>query len=248
MKRAESFAAFCVAFACASVFAGCTRVQVTGELGGEPLQVTGTAVAWLDETTYVQEDDGSAPELVDRNTDDTVLFLRFFEAAFDAEADFAALPAGQRQRIFEDIAQGDQLLVEIRRGNVLREDDKVKLVDDVGGLPPEILPYLSSVDVRFGAPALRDARYPETAPRLGSDRKALLEVDTLSPEFGGKLTFEVKEAEGESDLVTGKVTVLFAVELLPERLAECNFSPAGAGVVDPCTLNARVGGLAGAGR
>lgn len=247
MMRVRFPAGLCLAFACACATVGCTRVQVTGELGGEPLQVTGTAVAWLDETAYVQEDDTAAPELVDRSTDDTVLFLRFFEATFDAEADFAALPAGQRQRIADDIAQGDQLLVEIRRGNVLREDDEVKLVNDVGGLPPEILPYLSAVDVRFGAPPLHDSRYPEHAPRLGSDRKALLEVDTLSPDFSGKLTFEVKEADGEADLVTGKVTVFFAVELLPERLAECNFSPGGAGAVDPCTLNARAGALAGAG-
>jgi hypothetical protein len=40
--------------------------------------------------------------------------------------------------------------------------------------------------------------------------------------------------------------VSFTVELFPERLAECNFSPAGAGDVDPCTLQPFAGAGAGA--
>lgn len=233
--------ALLVLTAAASGMIGCGRVTVIGELGGEPLQVTGTVVAWLDETTYVQPTDGQPPELVDRATDDTTLFVRFFEAAFDSRVDFAALPAGERARIADDIARGDQLLLEMRRGNVLREGDKVRLFDDEGTLPPEILPYLSRADVHFGAPALdQDARYPDRAPVLGGKRAAVLDVDTTSPELSGSLVFEVeKDDDEDGDFVEGQVEVLFSVELLPERMAECNFAPDGAGVVDACTLNAR---------
>jgi hypothetical protein len=214
-------------------------VSVSGAFGERPLRVDGTVAAWLDGTTYVL--DGGVPVLKDKNTDDAVLHILFTEAVFDPTTDFAALTAAERTTLETDVARGDRLLLDVRRGGVLRDGDEVDLVPDDGSLPPEVLPFLQRVLVSFGAPAVGPSDpYPEVAPVLGSDVTAQLVVSSASPVLAGEVVIGAERGDADpTGVLTGEVTVAFEVPLSSERLAECNFDADGAGAVDACNLQPR---------
>jgi hypothetical protein len=214
---------------------GCGDVSVTGNFDGRELRVSGTAFAWIDETEYVQDSGGGTPVLVDKRSDATILHLRFTEAVFDPRVDLRALPAGERQAILDDIARGDQLLIDVRRGGSLRPGDDVRLIDP-GALPPEVLPFISSVKVILGEPLLSEAtRYPDRVQRLGSQLTVDLDVTETSPLLVGRVDLEAERGPAEGDgFLEGTIEVSFSTELIPERLAECNFAPFDQGIVDPC--------------
>jgi hypothetical protein len=225
--------------AIAACAAACGNVTVQGTLGGRTLDVGGTAFGWIDATQYVVDNGGGAPVLEKRNADDVLLHLVFTQAQFDPSVDLRTLPTAERTDIENELARGDRLDVDVRRGNVIRPGDDISTVKNDGSLPPEVLPFVDSVDVQLGDEAIvQTDTYPDRAPRVGGDRTVKLHVDDTAPELVGKLTFTAAKAKGETDgFLEGTVTISFAIELLAERLAECNFDPAGAGVVDPCTLD-----------
>lgn len=225
------------AWAFLAAVSGCADTTVVGSFGDRELHVAGTAFGWIDATEYVEDVGGGTPVLADRRVDATVLHLRFTEATFDPRVDLRALPRGERQAILEDIARGDQLAVDVRRGNAIRPGDDVQFAPP-GTLPPEVLPFISAVSVTFGEPVVGPStKYPDRVPQLGTDLSAELEVDESSPELAGVLRLEAKKASADGDgFLEGSVEVAFHFELLAERLAECNFAPDGQGVVvDPCT-------------
>jgi hypothetical protein len=226
---------------CVVLVAGCGRgAVVTGTFGERQLRVGGTIAAWVDLTEYVFEEGTNTPVLVDRNTDDIVLHLLFTEAVFDPRQDLRALTAGERAALEADIARGDRLLVDVQRGNVLRNGDEIELIESNGTLPPEVLPFISRTLITLGEPVLdRGAKYPDTAPRIASGLDVSLRADETSPNLAGEITIDAEavdnvDAEG---VLEGRVTITFDTELIAERLAECNFQPNGAGVVDACTLS-----------
>jgi hypothetical protein len=227
--------------ACALVCfaAGCSPVNVTGAFGDRALRVGGTAAAWVDATEYVVDASGGTPVLTERGTDAVVLHLLFTEAVFDPRLDLRALPAGDRDAIRSDIERGDRLFIDVRRGDVIRPGDPIALVPADGSLPPEVLPFLDKVAIVFGEPVLDESSaYPDRAPRVGSQLAATFEVSETSPELVGEISLEAKKAEGEGDgFLEGEVTVGFGVELLPERLAECNFAEFDQGIAGACNLN-----------
>ena len=218
---------------------GCSPIVVTGALGDRVLRVSGTAAAWMDATEYVEDSNGGAPVLRDRSTDAVVLHLVFTEAVFDARADLRSLPAGEREAVRADIARGDQLRLDIRRGDVIRPGDRIKSVPSDGSLPPEVLPFVQNVALELGEPVIdASSAYPERAPRVGSRLTATFNVTETSPKLAGEITVVANKAEGEGDgFLEGEVVVAFAVELLPERLAECNFAELDQGVANACDLN-----------
>lgn len=221
----------------AGAASGCSDVGVVGTFGDRELRVAGTAFAWIDATEYIEDPGDGTPVLVDKKNDAVILHLRFTEAVFDPRADLGALPAGERQGILDEIARGDRLSLEVRRGGSLRPGDDVRLVPDDGSLPPEVLPFISSVDVVLGEPVIGEStRYPDQVSRIASTLTADLEVDETSPDIVGALDLSAARKESEGDgFLEGKVTVTFRIALLPERLAECNFARADQGVVDPCS-------------
>lgn len=236
MKRSALFAA---ASALLLLLAACSEVHVTGAFGDRPLRVSGTVAAWIDETEYVVDSAGGAPVLRDRATDAVLMHLFFTEAVFDPRVDFRALPAGERSSLLDDIERGDRLLVDVRRGNVVRAGDPIELVSTSGELPPEILPFIDKVVVSLGQPVIDEATtYPDRAEQVGGDVDAKLDVAETSPQLVGSLTVAATKAQGQGDgFLEGEVTIDFGTELLPERLAECNFAEFAAGVVNACDLN-----------
>jgi hypothetical protein len=225
------------ALAALAMIAGCGDVTVTGTLGDRALNVGGTAFGWIDGTQFIADAQGS-PVLQTRPTDQTHLRLFFSEAVFDPSVDFRTLPSSERAGILDDIARGDLLHVDIARGNVIRSGDQnIELVPP-GALPPEVLPFIDLADIALGVDEVTASdRYPDRAPRAGSNRTVRLTVSQTSPELVAKLAVSVKNAPAEHDgFSEGDITVSFGISLLPERLAECNFDSGGEGVVDPCTL------------
>ena len=235
----RGFTIVCVALAVGCAGSACTATTVEGTFGKRELHVSGTAFGWLDETEYIADSAGGTPVLSDRPTDAVQLHLIFSEAAFDPRVDMRTLPAGEQERILSDIARGDRLNVDVQRGSVIRPNDDIRLVANDGSLPPEVLPFITNVAVALGDPVLGPtARYPDHVARVGSKRTAKLTVTDTSPDLVGAVKITAKKADGEADgFIEGTVTVHFDIELLPERLAECNFAAADAGIVDPCTLN-----------
>lgn len=221
-----------------SASTGCSEIAVTGAFGDRPLRVSGTVAAWVDETEYVEDTNGGAPVLRDRATDAVVMHLFFTEAVYDPRVDMRALPAGESDAIRADIDRGDRLLIDIRRGNVMRAGDPIELVKSDGSLPPEVLPFIEKVVISLGEPVIDESTsYPERAQRVASALEAKLDVKETSPELIGIVTLTAEKAEDEGDgFLEGEVTVSFGAELLPERLAECNFAQFAAGLVDACDL------------
>ncbi len=234
MKRAAG-----VLVVAGALFSGCSPVVVSGDFGGRALDIGGTAAAWLDETAYVADAGGDTPVLKDRATDAVVLHLMFSQAVFDPRVDLRTLSAADRQAILDDIARGDELLVDVSRGNVIREGDKnITLVKSDGSLPPEVLPFISDVTIHLRSPVISEAdRYPDRVAQVASDRTARLVVEQTSPELSATLEIGAKKSDNENKgFLEGNIKVQFTLELLPERLAECNFARGDAGVVDACDL------------
>ncbi len=205
-------------------------VTIVGELQGRELRADGTLVAWVDRTVYVEDESGV--RLVRRPVGDTRLHLRFFERVFDPQLALDRLTAGERAALETDLAKGDRLDIVIERGAAVRIGDVVEAASV--GNEPEVLPYIGSLSVHL-AEDLRAAQdYPASALVARVPRgQGTLDVKTVSPLLSGMLSFDVETANEESETFT----VGFRVELLPERVGECNFDSEGAGVVDPCTLN-----------
>jgi hypothetical protein len=217
---------------------GCSEVTVTGAFGERALRVSGTVAAWVDETEYVVDSEGGAPVLSDRDTDAVLMHILFTEAVYDPRVDLRALPAGEADAIRADIDRGDRLLLDIRRGNVMRPGDPVALVPSDGSLPPEVLPFIEKVTINLGEPVIDETTsYPERAERVGSDLDAELQVAETSPELVGVLTVKAEKAEEEGEgFLEGRVEISFGAALLPERLAECNFAAFAQGLVNACDL------------
>jgi hypothetical protein len=224
----------CLVIAAAVASSACSDVSVTGSFDGRELHVSGTVLAWLDQTFFQSDPAGGTPILVDRGGNDVVMHLRFSEAVFDPRVDFRTLPSGERETLFADMARGDLLAVEVARGSAVRPGDELGLVTD--GNIPEVLPYITQVDVKLGEPVLApDTQYPERVERIASDRTATLDVRSTSPELEATLTVKAKRGEDDGEgYAEGSVTVDFHTELLPERIAECNFAPGDQGVADAC--------------
>lgn len=223
---------------CALLCVGCSEVSVTGAFGDRVLRVSGTVAAWVDETEYVADTDGGAPLLRDRDTDAVLMHILFTEAVYDPRVDLRSLRAGEADAIRADIDRGDRLLLDIRRGNVMRPDDEVALVPSDGSLPPEVLPFIEKVTINLGEPVIDESTsYPDRAERVGSKLDAALDPTETSPELVGVVTIKAEKAEGEGDgFLEGKVEIAFGTELLPERLAECNFASFAQGLVNACDL------------
>lgn len=221
-----------------SLCAGCSDVAVTGAFGDRALRVSGTVAAWVDETEYVADTNGGAPVLTDRDTDAVLMHILFTEAVYDPRVDLRALPAGEADAIRADIDRGDRLLLDIRRGNVMRAGDPIALVPSDGSLPPEVLPFIEKVSISLGEPVIdASTGYPDRAERVGSKLDAGLDVTETSPELVGIVTVKAEKATGEGDgFLEGRVEISFGAELLPERLAECNFAQFAQGLVNACDL------------
>jgi hypothetical protein len=221
-----------------SLCAGCSEVSVTGAFGDRALRVSGTVAAWVDETEYIADTDGGAPVLSDRDTDAVLMHILFSEAVYDPRVDLRTLPAGEAEAIRADIDRGDRLLLDIRRGNVMRPGDPIALVPSDGSLPPEVLPFIEKVSISLGEPVIDESTsYPERAARIGSKLDAALDVAETSPELVGVVTVKAEKDEDEGDgFLEGRVEISFGAELLPERLAECNFAAFAQGLVNACDL------------
>lgn len=228
-----------VVCAVACFISGCSPVVVTGAFGERALRVSGTAAAWVDATEYVVDSAGGTPVLRDRTTDDVMLHLFFTEAVFDPRTDLRSLPAGERDAVRADIERGDRMLVDVRRGDVVRPGDDIELVPTDGSLPPEVLPFIEKIAITLGEPVIDESTgYPERAPRIATELTAALEVTETSPELVGEVIVSAAKAPGEGDgFLEGEVSVGFDVELLPERLAECNFAELDQGLAGACDLN-----------
>lgn len=224
-------------FPCAAAIA-CSGVTSVGEVGDDPVRVDGTGFAWIDATSYVPEGDGF--RLSDRPSDEVILHLAFTEAVFDPDVDLRSLSGAERERIERALLDGDFVQALVRRGDQLLPDDVLTYDSKSSGLPPEASPYLADVKVALGRPPVdRASTYPDEILPLGGGRTAQLRFDQTSPRLAGRLDVQITRSEDEADadaeVRRGAFSVIFDVELLPERLAECNFDPAGAGSgVDPC--------------
>ncbi len=217
-----------------ALLAGCGDVHVTGTLGERVLRCTGTVAVWLDATSFQDQGDGSF-ERVERVTDATELHLEFFEPVFDPAVDFGALPAGERTALVDDISRGDQLSITVRRGEALRPGDDIASLPEQG-LPPEVLPFVTSTLITLRERAVDDANYPELIARPGTEVTTSFAVDETAPSLAGTITIEVEADDDEDAALEGKLAIEFNAELLPERIGECNFDRFGQGDVDACTL------------
>ncbi|MDP2344692.1 MAG: hypothetical protein Q8O67_27330 [Deltaproteobacteria bacterium] len=226
-------AAVVVVVVVAAAVSGCGDVRITGLLGERLLRSTGTVAAWLDSTVYEDKGDGSLSR-VDRITDATELHLEFFEPVFDPTVDFGALPPGERAALADNIARGDQLSIRIRRGEALRPGDDIESLPEQG-LPPQVLPFISLTTIALRERPVDDASYPEEVLRPGSAVSTEFAVGETTPTLSGTLTIDVDADVGEDAALEGKVVVEFSAELLPERIAECNFDRL-QGPIDACTL------------
>src|SRR5262249_33413398 len=157
---------------------------------------------------------------------------------FDPREDLHALPAAEREQVLDSINNGDRLFVDVRRGNVIRAGDKhIEIVkSEEGALPPEVLPFIQKVAIVFGTPVITEHdRYPTRVDQPGSDISANLSVIDVSPDFHAALDITVKKGVDETDgFLTGNLNVSFSIELLSERLAECNFAQGDAGIINAC--------------
>ena len=234
-----------VAVVVVALTAACGDVRITGTLGDRTLRATGTVAAWLDATSFEDQGDGSSKR-VNRATDATELHLEFFEPVFDPSVDFGALPAGERTALIDEVSRGDQLSIRIRRGEALRPGDNIKSLPDVG-LPPEVLPFIAGTGIALRERVVDDASYPDEIARPGTDITTRFAVDQTTPALSGTLTIEVDRADDEDGALRGELVIEFTAELLPERVAECNFDRFGQGPVDACTLAPTVSGSLGGG-
>ena len=214
--------------------AGCGNISITGALGERVLRATGTVAAWVDASTVEPGADGSA-QRIDRVTDSTELHLEFFESVFDSRAAVGAVSAAESSALVDDINGGDRLSIRVRRGESVRAGDQIASLP-VQGLPPEVLPFVVSTRISLREPIAATAAYPDEIARPGSTVTTTFDVETTTPDLVGTLTIVVDAAEGEDEALTGEFVVEFSAELLPERIAECNFDRFGQGAIDPCTL------------
>lgn len=233
----------CVAAVASVALLGCSDVRITGELDGRVLRATGTVAAWIDSTSFEDQDDGTAKR-VNRPSDTTRLHLEFFEPVFDPTVDFGSLPAGERLALADEISRGDRLSVSILRGEAARAGDEIKSLPKEG-LPPEVLPFVDFTRISLADKPSADATYPDEVARPGSDITTVFAVDETTPELVGTLSIEVAAEADEKKALEGEVLVEFGAELLPERIAECNFDRFGQGAIDACTLLPFAGGVAG---
>jgi hypothetical protein len=221
-----------------SLCTSCARssASVEGKIGDRDVFIGGTVFGWLDETRY-EVDDG-ALALRDRGTDETVLYVTMTGAQFDPAVDFRTLPIERRAQISDDVSSGyDSLSMTIHRGNRLEEGDTLTYDSEDFDIPDNDA-YLSSISLRLGRQALTSAStYPDEVDVIASERVVDLDVEAKTDErLTGTMTFEIVKANGDNrdNVIEATLQIRFDVELLPERLAECNFSNQGAGVVDPC--------------
>jgi hypothetical protein len=207
-------------------------VRIDGDVGGRPLRATGTVAAWVDRTAYAFDDVGGVT-LQDRAVGETRLHLRFFEAVFDAAISFDRLPTAERDALDDELTRGDSIAIDVERGAALRDGDRIER-PGIDGLP-EVLPYIAAIEV-----ALRDAgrgteTYPDSLPAaVVVDDSVSFAVASVEPRIAGEITFRVAAVDDAAD--DDDIVVAFSAALLPERVAECNFDRAGAGVVDACSL------------
>jgi hypothetical protein len=219
------------------VAAGCSNVTAIGDVDGEAVQADGTGFAWIDATTYAL--DADRLRLTDRPSEDVVLRMVFTEAVFDPTADLRSLSGAERDRVAQDLRDGDRVDARVRRGDQLLPGDTLEFHSGSSALPPEASPFIDDVVVALGRPPVNEVvAYPDEVLPLGRDRRAQLELSQTSPRLVGRLDVQINaddDVEDLEDVKAGAFSILFDVELLPERLAECNFDPAGAGAgVDPC--------------
>lgn len=223
--------------AAALLVVGCSNVTAIGEVAGVPVEADGTAFAWIDATAYVFDDDRFV--LTDRPSEEVVLHLVFTEAEFDPSADLRSLSTAERARVEQDLKDGDRVDAFVRRGDQVLAGDTLDFQSGSSTLPPEAQPFLSDVQVALGRPPVGASNaYPDEVLPLGRDRRAQLEFEATSPRLVGRLDVQINaddDVEDLDDVRAGAFSLLFDVELLPERLAECNYDPTGAGAgVDPC--------------
>lgn len=217
--------------------AGCrSSVSSSGTVGDRSVNLGGTAWAWIDSTRY-EADDG-AVELQERQTDETVLTMVMSGAVFDPAVDFEELSLDQRFQIADDIDDSDYLSLTIQRGNRVDVGDNLEYDSEDFDIP-DTKPFITGVSFRLGRAALsRSSTYPDEVDVLASGRRVDLEVTTFDEEsrFGGTMTLELFKEDGDDrkNVVESTLDITFDVEILPERLAECNFSPGGGGAADPC--------------
>lgn len=224
-----------IAGLCAGLASGCASLSSEGEVGGQPVLLDGTGAAWIDATKY--EVDGGEFVLRERASDETALHLMFSSASFDPGVDMRTLPMADRLRISDEISRGDSLNLVVLRGDRVAAGDSLRYdSEDID--PPESGPYLAGVSFRLGLPTLdRESEYPDEVKRVATGRTARLDIEEVEERLIGVVDVEVTRADIDDGRgAQGSFTVRFDVELLPERLAECNFDrTSGAGVgVDPC--------------
>lgn len=224
---------------------GCADARITGSLGDRTVRATGTVAAWLDSTVFVDQGDGSATR-EDRSTDASALHIELFEPVFDPSVDFGELSGSERAALLDDIGRGDHVGVVVRRGEALRAGDEIGTLPKEG-LPPEVLPFVDGIVIDLRERPADGSAYPDDVARAGSDVSAEFVVDETAPVLSGTLTLEVDADEDEDQALEGKLVIEFTTELLPERIAECNFDRFGQGAIDACTLAPRVAGSIGGG-
>lgn len=216
--------------------AGCGSFVSSGDVGGRPVRLDGTGVAWMDTTTY-EADQGEVVR-TERPSDETTLHLLFSSVVFDPGVDIRSLPVAERLQLMYEMSRGDSLSMAIRRGDRVDEGDTLRY-DNTDPEIPESGPYLASASLQLGEePLSRESEYPDRIEWAGSGLRVTLTLNQTEPRIQGEADIEVFAREQEAELAgvaEGKVELRFDVEVLPERLAECNFDPAGAGgIVDPC--------------
>lgn len=220
---------FCLVTASLS---GCASLVSDGKVGEREVRLDGTGFAWLDETVYVASNSGA--ELKERDSDDVTLHVVFTSAVFDPTVDLRTLPVAERQRVEDDIARGDVLRLQIRRGDRLVAGDVFEY-STTENVVPGAAPYLSRVQLVLGSPVLeRDAEYPERIEPPARELEVDVELNGVEPRLLGVVDVAVRQGE-DGEGAEGDITVRFDVDHVSERVAECNFAPEGAGAgLDPC--------------
>lgn len=213
---------------------GCSSITSEGAVGDRSVDLAGAGFGWLDETVVVAE--GGRLVLEERDSDETAFHLVFSGAAFDPGVDLAALSPASRQALAEDIERHDYLALVVGRGDRLEDGDEVEWAS--GQPVPDTGAYVASLAFRLGhEPLDGESEYPDEVSRLASGRRVGLALERVEDErLQGTLEVALEAADADQGLevAEGTFTVTFDVERLGERLAECNYDPAGAGAVDPC--------------
>lgn len=210
----------------------CASLVSDGKVGEREVRLDGTGFAWLDETVYVASSEGT--DLKERDSDDVTLHFVFTSAVFDPTVDLRTLSVAERQRVEDDIARGDLLRLQIRRGDRLVAGDAFEY-STMETPVPGAGPYLSRVQLVLGAPVLeKDAEYPERIEAPARELEVDVELNGVEPRLLGVVDVAVRQ--GEDGLgAEGDITVRFDVDRVSERVAECNFAPEGTGAgLDPC--------------